>query len=188
MELQRGVCGDRAPSPHLADACSSTGMIDATARLLDTARRFGATIVHCTFTIRPDGRGTRFDLPLMAAARADERYLRQGDPSAELIPQIGPQPGDLVSERHHGVSPFTGTDLDALLRSLGIHNVVITGVSLNVGVTGAVIEAVNLGYRVIVPTDAVVGLPVEHGAKVLRHALAYIAELTTVDELLAPWG
>jgi nicotinamidase-related amidase len=188
MELQRGVCGDLAPTRHLADACMATGMLDATAHLLDTARRFGATVVHCTFTIRPDGRGTRFDIPLMTAARSNPSYLRQGDPTAELIPGIGPCEGDLVVERHHGVSPFTGTDLDVLLRHLGITTVVVTGVSLNIGVIGAVIEAVDLGYRVVVPRDTVVGLPLDHGSSVLRHAVAYLAEVTTVEELTAPWA
>lgn len=188
MELQRGVCGDLAPSPHLASVVEDRGVVASVARLLEAARRYEATVAHCTFSIRADGRGTRFDLPLMAAARSDGSYLRQRDPTAEVIPELGPAEGDLVVDRHHGVSPFTGTELDALLRHLGIDTVVVTGVSLNVGVIGTVIEAVNLGYRVVVPRDAVAGVPAEHGDAVLRHALAYIAELTTVDDLLAPWS
>ncbi len=49
------------------------------------------------------------------------------------------------------MSPFTGTSLDTWLRSLGVETVVATGVSVNLGVLGLAIEAVNLGYRVVVP-------------------------------------
>lgn len=188
MELQRGVCGDLAPMPHLARAVEQLGLVGNVARLLAGARRFDATVVHCTFSIRPDGRGTRFELPLMTAARADASLLRQGHPSAELIPELNVAPTDLVVDRHHGVSPFSGTGLDALLRQVGVDTVVVTGVSLNIGVIGTVIEAVNLGYRVVVPRDAVAGVPVEHGEAMLRHAVAYVAELTAVDDLLAPWS
>jgi biuret amidohydrolase len=188
MELQRGVCGDLAANRYLADAVTEIGLVESTTRLLDTARLFGATVVHCTFGIRSDGRGTNFSLPLMAAARDDEHLLRIGDPTAEIIPALGPRDGDLVVERSHGVAPFTGTALDVTLRHLGIDAVVITGVSLNVGVIGAVVEAVGLGYRVVIPTDTVVGVPVDYGRQVLRNALAHIAELTTVDDLIAPWS
>jgi len=60
-------------------------------------------------------------------------------------------------------------------------------VSLNVGVLGAVIEAVGLGYEVSVPTDAVAGVPGDYGAAVLRHSLTPLALLATVDELSGLW-
>ena len=89
--------------------------------------------------------------------------------------------------RHHGLTPFTGTDLDAVLRSLGCTTVVACGVSLNVGVLGLCLTAADLGYRVVVPTDAVVGVPAGYGDDVLANTLAMVATLSTVDDLLASW-
>jgi len=94
---------------------------------------------------------------------------------------------DLLSMRRHGMTPFTGTSLDALLRSLEVTDLVICGVSLNVGIPGAVFEAVGLGYRVGVPRDAVVGVPVSYGEQVLAHSIAPVASLTTVDEVVESW-
>lgn len=188
MELQRGVCGDLAPAPYLPDAVRDAAVAAAAGRLVVGARRAGVPVVHCMFTIRPDGVGTNFDLPLMAAAAASPTLLRQGDPSAELLPGLGPEAGDLVSERHHGLTPFTGTDLAARLRSAGVTTIVACGVSLNVGIPGLVSEAVGSGFDVVVATDAVVGLPAAFGADVLRHALAYVARLATVDEITAGWA
>lgn len=187
MELQRGVCGDLAPWPGLPEAAADAGVIEAVARLLDAARAHGALVVHATFAIRPDRVGTRFDMPLMSAARRDPEFLRQGTPSAELMPGLGVEPGDVVIERHHGVSPFSGTGLDAALRERNVTTIVATGVSLNIGVLGTVIEAVNLGYRAVVPTDAVVGVPAEYGRAVLENSLLPISRLTTTDGLIEAW-
>ncbi len=123
----------------------------------------------------------------MAAAQADPTLLRQGQPSAELVAGLGPEPGDLVSERHHGLTPFTGTDLGDRLRALGVTTVVACGVSLNVGIPGLAIEAVGEGFDVVVATDAVVGLPRSFGDDVVRNALAYVGRVASVDEIIAEW-
>ena len=89
--------------------------------------------------------------------------------------------------RLHGVAPFVGTDLHARLRNLGIQNVVLVGGSVNIGIVGAAIEAVDLGYRVVIPRDGVIGHPVAYAELVVEHTLALLARVTTVDELLAEW-
>jgi nicotinamidase-related amidase len=66
--------------------------------------------------------------------------------------------------------------------------VVATGVSVNLGVLGLAIEAVNLGYRVVIPRDAVAGIPDEYAEAVLRETLPLIATVTTVDAVLEAWS
>jgi len=51
-------------------------------------------------------------------------------------------------------------------------------------VFGLCLTAADLGYRVVVPTDAVVGVPAEYGDEVLTNSLAMVASLTTVDALI----
>ncbi|MFZ1489611.1 MAG: cysteine hydrolase [Ilumatobacteraceae bacterium] len=188
MELQRGVCGDIAPFPALREVVEALHVEANVARLLHCTRRTGARVVHCTFSIRSDQAGTRLDFPLMSVARRVPGYMQQGSPSTQLLPSLGPEPGDLFVDRHHGVSAFSGTGLDALLRSFGTRTLVVTGVSLNIGVIGTVIEAVNLGYSVVVPRDAVAGVPAEYGEAVLANAIWPIAAITTTDDVLRPWA
>jgi nicotinamidase-related amidase len=66
--------------------------------------------------------------------------------------------------------------------------VVATGVSLNLGIPGLAIEAVNLGYRVVLPQDAVCGIPADYARSVIDNTMALVATLTTVDELIACWS
>ena len=125
---------------------------------------------------------------LIAAMVKNPAHLLTGTPPAELIAELGPEPSDLVCTRLHGVSPFSGTSLDTWLRSLGVDTVIATGVSVNLGVLGLAIEACNLGYQVVVPRDAVAGLPDEYAEAVLDNTFPLISTLTTTDALVGAWA
>ena len=145
-------------------------------------------MVHCTAEFRADRAGTAVNCQLIAAMVRNPAHLLAGTPPTELVAGLGPEPGDLVSTRLHGVSPFSGTSLDAWLRNLGVRTVVATGVSVNLGVLGLAIEAVNLGYTVVVPRDTVAGIPAGYADAVLDNTFPLITTLTTVDALLEAWG
>ena len=155
--------------------------------LADAARAAGVRVVHCTAAFREDGAGSAANAPILAAAVKHRSRLLLGSPEADPVLELGPDPADLVSVRLHGVAPFVATDLHARLRNLGIANVVLVGGSVNVGIVGAAIEAVDLGYRVVIPRDGVIGHPTEYAELVLEHTLALLARLTTVEEILAIW-
>ena len=183
MELQRGVVGDRSSFPDLARAVADTAVVANTARLLSAARTAGVPVVHCTAGFRADRRGSPRNAPLIAAMLRRPEHLVDGSPAVELVPELGPEPDDLFSHRRHGVSPFGGTSLDATLRALGVSTVVATGVALNLGILGLAIEGVDLGYSVVVASDAVAGVPADYAAAVRRHTLPLVATLATVDEI-----
>ena len=184
MELERGVVGDLASLPELREAATARGTLGACGRLVDGARRVGVPVVHAIAQWRPDRRGTPLNTPLVRALATDHEQILAGSNAVDLVRELGDTTHDLRSVRHHGLTPFTGTDLDPLLRSLGVDTVVACGVSLNIGVLGLCLSAADLGYRVVLPTDAVVGVPAEYGDEVLRNSLAMVAELSTVDDVL----
>ena len=188
MEIQRGVVGDLTAFPQLAAAADQVGVVPNTARLLHAARSLGVHVVHCTAEFRADRAGSTVNCQLIAAMVRNPEHLLVGTPPTELVHELGPEPSDLVCARLHGVSPFAGTSLDTWLRSLGVQTVVATGVSVNLGVLGLVIEACNLGYQVVVPRDAVAGIPTEYADAVLDNTFPLITTLTTTDDLLAAWG
>jgi nicotinamidase-related amidase len=188
QELQRGVIGDLTSFPHLAAAAEEVGVVPNTARLLAAARERGIPVVHCTAEFRADRAGSVVNCSLIAAMVRNPEHLLVGTPATELIAELGPEPADLVSARLHGVSPFTGTDLATWLRNLGVDTVVATGVSVNLGVLGLAIEAVNLGFQVVVPRDTVAGIPREYADALLQHTYPLITTLTTVNDLVKAWG
>ena len=178
-ELQRNVVGDQAVLPELAAAAKSA--IDGTGRLLTAARAAGVRVVHGTATRRADAAGSNRNARLFMALR--------GSPlSTDLVPELGHDDRDLVLSRYHGLSPMGNTDLDAVLRNLDVRTIVATGVSVNIAITNLAFDAVNAGYQVVIPRDAVAGLPADYVDAVFANTLSYIATLTTVDDLVALWS
>jgi nicotinamidase-related amidase len=187
MELQRGVVGDLSSFPQVAERVAAGNVIENTSRLLAAARNCGTCVVHCTAGFREDRLGTPRNAPLIASLLHRPEHLLEDTAAVEIVPGLFAE-GDLVSHRRHGVSPFTGTSLDPTLRALGVSTVVATGVSLNLGIIGLVVEGVNLGYDMVVATDAVASVPEEYEAQVLTHTLALVAKLATVAEIVSAFG
>jgi nicotinamidase-related amidase len=184
-EVQNGVVGERSALPALADAAKP--MIKRLAVLCDAARVAGVRVVHATAARRADGAGSNENARLFLAVRKGPVALLPGSPEAEVVPELGPEPQDLVLDRLHGLNPMAGTDLDPVLRNLGISTIVVTGVSVNVAVTNLVMDAVNHGYQVVLPRDAVCGIPASYADAVIDNTLALLATVTTVDDLVATW-
>lgn len=185
-EVQGGVVGERSALPELAAAAGPA--VEATARLCRAAREAGVPVVHCTAARRADGLGSNTNARLFAGVRRSPVALLPGSPEASVVPELGPEPSDLVLTRLHGLSPMAGTDLDPVLRNLGATTVVVTGVSVNVAVTNLVMDAVNHGYQVVVPRDAVAGLPASYADAVIDSTLSLLATITTADQLVDTWG
>jgi nicotinamidase-related amidase len=187
MELQRAVVGDLATHPDLVSAIAPR--LGAVAAVCRAGRSAGARVVHATVTFRPGGEGFTTNSPIQrASARANAELLAEGAPGAELVADIEPSVDDVVAVRHTGMTPFNGTDLHDILQSLGADTVVATGVSVNIGILGLVISAADLGYRVVVPRDAVAGVPEAYSEAVLSGTIALLATLTTADDVVAAFG
>ncbi len=187
VECQRGVVGPGSALPQLAVAVRADGTLTRVAALVAAARAAGAAVLHAVAERRADGRAASRNAPLFRAA--ERRPVRQlaGTPATELADELTVTASDLVVRRLHGLSPLAGTEVDALLRNLGVRTVIVTGVSLNIAVPNAVFDAVNHGYTAVVPADAVAGVPADYAAAVLRHTLALVATVTTTEALLASW-
>jgi len=142
-------------------------------------------VVHCLVQRRPDGLGGNHNAKIFAIGSGVD--IVPGSPGAQLLPELGPAPTDVVLYRSHGIGPMGGTDLDATLRNLGISTIVAVGVSVNVAITNLVMDAVNAAYRVVVPRDAVAGIPADYATAIIDNTLSLLATITTTDDLIEAW-
>ncbi|MER6155946.1 cysteine hydrolase [Streptomyces sp. NPDC001868] len=188
VECQRGVVGPDGALPELAREARASGALANVARLVAAAHGSGTQVLHAVAERRPDGRGANHNARLFRAAeRLPVRQLT-GTAAVRVAPPIEVAEEDLIVRRLHGLSPLAGTDVDALLRNLGCRTLVVTGVSANVAVPNAVFDAVNLGYTVVVPGDAIAGVPADYTPAMIRHTLALVATVATTDEVVACLG
>ena len=184
-EVQNGVVGSRSALPALAEAAAP--MIGRLGLLCPVARAAGVQVIHAVGARRADAKGSNSNARLFLGVRRSPVALLPGSPEVAVVPELGPEPEDLVLSRLHGLNPMAGTDLDPILRNLGVTTIVVTGVSVNVAVTNLVMDAVNLGYQVVLPRDAVCGLPASYADEVIDNTLALLATVTTVDDLIEAW-
>jgi len=187
MEMQRGVVGDLSRIPSLVASVEADHLIANLAGLMQAARRAKVQVVHCNAVFRADRKGSAANCPMLRTVLKDPSQILEGTPQTQIVAELGPEPSDLVFERYHGVSPFSGTTLDITLRNLGIKTIIAAGVSVNLGVFGTCVEAVNLGYRVILPRDCVSGFPRDYADLVIRNSLAQLCTITTSAQIVAAW-
>ena len=185
QECQGAVMGPDAGLKALADEARKQALPNI-ARLLPAARTAGAQVVHCLVQRRPDGLGSNHNAKLFAIGRSDVD-VSPGSPGATLLPELGPEPSDLMLYRWHGLGPMGGTDLDAILRNLGVTTIVAVGVSVNVAITNLVMDAVNAGYRVVLPRDAVAGIPADYADAIIDNTLSLLATVISTDRLMEAW-
>ncbi|HEY2330742.1 MAG TPA: cysteine hydrolase [Acidimicrobiales bacterium] len=193
MELQRSIAGEGGALPDLRAQIAP--VLPNVRRLLTAARSASVPVVHCIAgPSKVPSAPPNYPLAAaMARRREGAGDAPPPDPEAlarglEVVPDIGPEPTDVRVVRSHGLTPFTGTELDAVLRQLGVQSVVAAGVSLNIGIIGLSVEAVGLGYRVAVVTDGVAGTPAEYGQAVLQNTVRMVATLVQVDQVVDLWA
>ena len=184
VECQNGILGSTSVLPQLA--AENGDLLANLRRLLDAARSAGIRVVHATQEGWLGGTpaGTARIWRKLAPATAD---WTPGAEATQVIPELL-APSDLVLARHHGLFPTLGTELLPMLDNLGVRTVVLTGVSLNLALTHTAGHASEAGFDLVVPRDAVGGIPVAYAEQVLAYTIALLGRLTTVDDLVAEWA
>jgi len=184
QECQGAVVGPNAGLAVLAEEARREALPNIE-RLVPAARGAGVKVVHCLVQGRADGLGGNHNAKIFAIGGGVD--ITPGTPGAELLPELGPAPSDLVLRRSHGIGPRGGADLGAVLRHLGVTTIVAVGVSVNLAITNLCMDAVNKAYRVVVPRDAVAGIPPDYANTIIDNMLSLLATITTTDDLLEVW-
>jgi biuret amidohydrolase len=186
QECQRGVIGPDSLLPLLAQAAAPA--VPFIARLAQGARAAGVPVIHALATTRADGYGEPRNAPLYRLAARAGKPLLAGTPAADVLPEIGRDERDFAVTRAGGLGPMYDTGLESLLRRLGTRLVVVAGVSVNVAILDLVLDCVNAGFEVVVPRDAVAGVPPEYAEAVIDNTLRLLARVERTGDVLTRWA
>jgi maleamate amidohydrolase len=137
--------------PESPLACDLDGPISEIKKLLEAARRSEIPIVFTTVAYRESDK-------LTAAAFIDKvpalLTLEAGTRWAEIDPRIAPRETEPILNKLFA-SGFFGTPLGALLTAAGVDTLIITGASTSGCVRATAVDALQYGFRPVVPREAV---------------------------------
>jgi nicotinamidase-related amidase len=184
FECQERIIGPNGPFKGLLEDIAEKRMIPKLAQLLAAARARGVLVVYCNMAFRPDGLGA----PITPRSENAPRGAPGPGIASPVVAPLAPLPGEVVIDRIQGMSAFTGTPLQAVLRARRVETLILTGVSLNIGIPSSAVEALGNGYRVVVARDGAAGDPPSYARDVLRNTLNNLAYLTTCGDIAKAWG
>jgi biuret amidohydrolase len=111
----------------------------------------------------------------------------EGSPESQVHPEIAPNPGEKVIQKHR-YSAFYNTDLETILRVLKVEDLVISGVMTNMCCESSARDAYYRDYRVFFLADGTGSINEEmHLASLMNLALGF-AHVTTVQQVIDDLG
>lgn len=149
------------------------------ARLIRQCRLSDVDIVSTVITsLRPDGKDMSRDY------KRTGFFVYASDPKSELVDELRPASSNEICIPKTSSSVFQSTNLDFILRSLGSKTIIIAGLLTDQCVCHAVLDACDLGYKVIVVRDAcTTGSETRH-ANALEAFKGYTDAILSTDGVL----
>jgi ureidoacrylate peracid hydrolase len=145
------------------------GVVAPISHVLAAARRSGMTVVYLKMGFDPDLSNTggpeapnwfkchqpfRVGEPTTAPDGSSSRVLIRDTWNTEIVPELAPEPGDLVVYKHR-FSGFFETELDELLKGRSIKQLIFTGCTTSVCVESTVRDAFFRDYISVILEDCV---------------------------------
>jgi nicotinamidase-related amidase len=149
-------------------------------------------VVYAVQALRPGGADQGF-LSRFEPVRT-ERALVEGSNGTTIVDALAPRAGDVVVIKRR-FSAFLHTDLDLVLRSRAVEQLVIAGLSAHVCCDTTARDAAQLGYRVILLSDGTTmgdlpdhgwgPIPAETALRVVKTVIAHrFGHVWSIQQLL----
>jgi len=163
----------------------STDMLTHTIETVAKARAAGVTIMFVPISFA-EGYGEITPEPYgILKGVVDGKAFIRGTWGAEIVDVLKPQASDIVIEGKRGLDTFASTNLDFILRSLGLKNLVVAGFLTNCCVESTVRTGYEKGFQVVALSDCTATLSEEEQKFAFAKDLPMFARILTHTEFLS---
>jgi nicotinamidase-related amidase len=170
----------------MKDRSQFSGAIEGGRAALAAARSAELPIAHCGLRFQPgypefgggSGHGLKGAIPRVGTFPIDGVGSQFGD-------EFQPSPGEFIVYGRTGASGFAGSNLDVWLRGNRIETMYLAGFALHVCVESTLRAGHDLGYEMVVLSDATSAFTAEQRAHVLDHVVHHYGSHVTVEEFAA---
>jgi ureidoacrylate peracid hydrolase len=160
--------------------------LDRTCDLVRAARQVGIPVIFTRYVYMPGYADGGLVPNVLLPAMKEVEALAHASWDAEIVPELAPAPADMIIDKSRP-SAFYGTQLEPVLTSLDVRNLVITGVTTNVCVESTARDAGQRDYHVHVVSDATAEweeVRHQHALDVLGFMFGWV---NTTEEVLVGW-
>jgi len=168
------------------DDKSRTTFIQRARRLMEGARAHGVPVVSARIAFRPGHHGVTQNSSMFRGV-VKTGALIEGSWGADFHAQLKPRRGEFVVG-HSRINAFFGSDLELVLASLGAQRLVVAGVATHSAVEHTARHAADMGYEVVVASDACAAADPELHAASLRTLELHVERVASVDEIVEGLG
>jgi gluconolactonase len=188
VDLQNDTVGEQGAFADAGAAAFAArhGVVDKVRRLVEAARTAGVAVIFVWHVDEPGHRDSTRNAKLFRDIVEADGLVR-GTWGVAPVAGLEPQDGDAVVEKQR-MSAFNTTTLDTKLRGLGVTTIVVCGAWTNFAIEHTCRDGADYGYQVVLATDGTATVSDEWQQAALSYALTSIAELRTVDDLVAELG
>ena len=127
--------------------------IEPNQRVIAACREANIPVIFTRYTLRSDYKDAGL-LGQIYPALKESQAMVVGTPDWEIAEELKPMPGDVILDKQR-YSSFYNTNLEVILRGLGVTMVVVTGVTTNICVESTVRDAFFRDFKVTVIEDCV---------------------------------
>ena len=154
------------------------------ASTITKARASGTKIIYVTVAFKAGHPEiSPSNIVFGSVSKANPKAFLVGSPDVEVHPSIAPEEGDVVVVKKR-VSAFTGSDLEVVLRSLGVKTLVMAGMSTGGVVLSTLCEAADKDYELVVLKDLCVDPNEELHRVLMDHIFAKRGKVLEAEEWL----
>ena len=185
VDLQNDTVGEQGAfaDAGAAEFAARHGIVEKVRGLVDAARARGMPVIFIWHVDEPGHRDSTRNAKLFREIVEADGLVR-GTWGVAPVSGLEPEDGDAVVEKQR-MSAFNATTLDTKLRGLGATTIVVCGAWTNFAIEHTCRDGADHGYEVVLATDGTATISDEWQQAALSYALTRIAELRTVDEVVA---